>query len=53
MRGWKQEGMFLAGQECPDRFDFISDLGIRGIICLWLLWLLVLPDLNNWMNHVL
>ena len=23
--------MYLAGQECRDCFDFISDVGIRGI----------------------
>ena len=31
MRGWKQGDMFLAGQESRDCFDFISDVGIRGI----------------------
>ena len=33
MRGWKQGDMFLAGQESRDCFDFISDVGIRGIYC--------------------
>ena len=31
MCGWKQEDMILAGQESQDCFDFISDVGIRGI----------------------
>ena len=31
MRGLKQEDMFLAGQESRDCYDFISDVGIRGI----------------------
>ena len=31
MRGWKQGDMFLAWQESRDCFDFISDVGIRGI----------------------
>ena len=31
MRGWKQGGMFLAGQESQDCFDFISNVGICGI----------------------
>ena len=31
MRGWKQGDMFLARQESRDCFDFISDVGIRGI----------------------
>ena len=30
-RGWKQGDRFLAGQEGRDCFDFISDVGIRGI----------------------
>ena len=47
MRGWKQGYVFLAGQESRDCFDFISDVGIRGI------WLLVLPNSNNLINHVL
>ena len=35
MRGWKQRDMFLAGQESRDWFDFISDVGIRGVfICI-------------------
>ena len=49
MRGWKQGEMFLEGQEGRDRFDFISDVGIRGIYCLWLL---VLPN-SNCIIHVL
>ena len=31
MRGWKQGDMFLEGQESRDCFDFISDVGFRGI----------------------
>ena len=31
MRGWKHGDMFLAGQESRDCFDFITDVGIRGI----------------------
>ena len=31
MRGWKQGDVFLAGQESLDCFDFISDVGFRGI----------------------
>ena len=31
MRGWKQEEMFLVGQESRDCFVFISDVGICGI----------------------
>ena len=31
MRGWKQGYVLLAGQESRDCFDFISDVGIRGI----------------------
>ena len=31
MRGWKQDDMFLAGQESRDCFDFISEVGIRDI----------------------
>ena len=31
MRGWKQGDMFLSGEESRDCFDFISDVGIRGI----------------------
>ena len=31
MRGWKQGDMFLAGQDSRDCFDFITDVGIRGI----------------------
>ena len=31
MRGWKQRDMFLAGQESRDWFDFIFDVGIRGV----------------------
>ena len=31
MRGWKHGYVFLAGQEIRDCFDFISDVGIRGI----------------------
>ena len=31
MRGWKQGDMILAEQESRDYFDFISDVGIRGI----------------------
>ena len=31
MRGWKQGGMFLAGQERKDCFEFISNVGICGI----------------------
>ena len=50
MRGWKQGDMLLAEQESRDCFDFISDVGICGIICLWLL---VLPNSNNLINHVL
>ena len=29
--GWKQGDVFLAGQESQDWYDFISDVGIRGI----------------------
>ena len=31
MRGQKQGEVFLVGQESRDCFDFISDVGIRGI----------------------
>ena len=31
MRSLKHGDMFLAGQESRDYFDFISDVGIRGI----------------------
>ena len=31
MRGWKQGEMFLAVQESRDCFNFLSDVGIRGI----------------------
>ena len=51
MRGWKQGDMFLAGQESRDCFDFISDVGIRGIYLA--LVLLVLPNSNIKINHVL
>ena len=30
-RGWKLGDMFLAGHESRGCFDFISDVGIRGI----------------------
>ena len=31
MCGWKQGDVFFAGQESQYCFDFISDVGIRGI----------------------
>ena len=31
MRGWKQGNSFLSGKESGDCFDFILDVGIRGI----------------------
>ena len=50
MCGWKQGDMRLAEQESRDWFDFISDVGFAAFICLWLL---VLPNSNNLINHVL
>ena len=44
MCSWKQGDMFLAWQEGRDCFDFISDVEIRGIYCLWLL---ILPNSTN------
>ena len=51
MRGLKQGDGFLAGQESRDCFDFISDVVICGIYLS--LRLLVLPNSNNLINHVL
>ena len=44
-----REICFLRGKESRDCFDFISDVGIAVFICLWLL---VLPNSNNKMNHL-
>ena len=51
MLGWKQGDGFLAEQECRDivLISFLTS-GFAEFICLWLL---VLPNSNNLINHVL
>ena len=51
MRGWKQGDVLLAGQGSRDCLDFITDVGIRGIYLSF--WLLVLPNSNSKINHIL
>ena len=50
MCGWKQGDMCLAEQESRDCFILFLTSGFAAFICLWLL---VLPNSNNLINHVL
>ena len=50
MCGWKQGDMCLAGQESRDCLILFLTSGFAALICLWLL---VLPNSNNLINHVL
>ena len=50
MRGWKHGDMFLAGQEAKIVLNFFLTSEFAVFICHWLL---VLPNSNKQINHVL
>ena len=50
MRGWKQGDGLLAGQEAKIVLILFLTSGFAVFICLWLL---VLPNSNNLINHAL